>query len=65
VERGEDPLGVVRDAAVNFPMIQLPRERKAYQAFWTLDGEVHEPAAYRGPDRAEEALAAAELTGGA
>lgn len=65
VERGEDPLGVVRDPAVNFPMIQLPRERKAYQAFWTLDGELRQPAGYRGPDRADETLAAAELTGGA
>ena len=26
VERGEDPLGVVRDPAKNFPMIEIPRE---------------------------------------
>jgi len=43
-ERGEDPMAVVRDPAKNFPMIELPRERKAYQAFWTIDGVNREPA---------------------
>ena len=33
VERGEDPLGTVRDAAVNEPMIRIRRERVGYQAF--------------------------------
>jgi 5,5'-dehydrodivanillate O-demethylase oxygenase subunit len=33
VERGEDPLGTVRDRAVNEPMIRIRRERLGYQAF--------------------------------
>jgi 5,5'-dehydrodivanillate O-demethylase oxygenase subunit len=30
VERGEDPMAVVRDPAKNFPMIPIPREGKAH-----------------------------------
>jgi 5,5'-dehydrodivanillate O-demethylase len=33
VERGEDPLGVVRDPAKNEPMIVIPREKDALKAF--------------------------------
>lgn len=33
VARGEDPLGVVRDAAQNQPMIVIPRESKAHFTF--------------------------------
>jgi len=33
VERGEDPLGTIRDSAVNEPWIQIRRERIGYQAF--------------------------------
>jgi 5,5'-dehydrodivanillate O-demethylase len=31
LERGEDPLAVVRDPQKNTPMIQIPRERKTFQ----------------------------------
>jgi 5,5'-dehydrodivanillate O-demethylase len=50
VERGEDPMAVVRDPAKNEPMIELPRERRGYQAFWTIDGVYREPdrSTYRG-----------------
>ena len=30
VERGEDPMGVIRDPARNTPMISIPRERDAF-----------------------------------
>ena len=33
VAQGEDPLGVVRDPAVNEPFIRIRRERQGYQAF--------------------------------
>jgi len=33
VERGEDPMGVIRDPAKNDPMIVIPRERDALKAF--------------------------------
>lgn len=33
VARGEDPLGTIRDRAINEPMIQLRRERVGYEAF--------------------------------
>jgi 5,5'-dehydrodivanillate O-demethylase len=33
VERGEDPMGVIRDPAKNEPMIVIPRERDALKAF--------------------------------
>jgi len=33
VARGEDPLGTVRDRAVNEPMIRIRRESKGYDAF--------------------------------
>ena len=33
IERGEDPLGVVRDRAKNEPMIRIPREREALKAY--------------------------------
>jgi 5,5'-dehydrodivanillate O-demethylase len=42
IERGEDPMAVVRDPAKNFPMIELPRERRGYKQFWTIDGVFRE-----------------------
>jgi 5,5'-dehydrodivanillate O-demethylase len=33
VARGEDPLGVIRDPAINEPMIELPREGQTLKAF--------------------------------
>ncbi len=33
VERGEDPLGVIRDPAVNEPFIHIKHEDEGYQAF--------------------------------
>ena len=33
VERGEDPLGVIRDPAVNEPFIPIKHEENGYQAF--------------------------------
>ncbi|SRR5579884_371443 len=33
VARGEDPIGVIRDPAINEPMIRIRRERLGYQAF--------------------------------
>jgi 5,5'-dehydrodivanillate O-demethylase len=33
VARGEDPLGTIRDSAVNEPMIEIRRGREAYKAF--------------------------------
>jgi 5,5'-dehydrodivanillate O-demethylase oxygenase subunit len=33
IARGEDPMGVVRDAAINEPMIEIPRERRRLEAF--------------------------------
>jgi 5,5'-dehydrodivanillate O-demethylase len=42
VERGEDPMGVVRDAAQNEPMLAVPRERHAY--FTHTGGMVDAPA---------------------
>lgn len=55
VERGEDPIAVVRDPAKNFPMIQLPREKAAYRAFFTVDGKLTDPL-IRGVQRASEPL---------
>ncbi|MFI5266156.1 MAG: Rieske 2Fe-2S domain-containing protein, partial [Chloroflexota bacterium] len=48
VERGEDPMGVVRDPAQNTPMLSVPRER---QAFFThtggmVDSPEEDPLAY-------------------
>jgi 5,5'-dehydrodivanillate O-demethylase len=40
VARGEDPLGVIRDPAVNEPMIRIRRERVGYQAFRSNYGQV-------------------------
>jgi 5,5'-dehydrodivanillate O-demethylase len=33
VERGEEPLAVIRDRGENEPMINIRRERRAWQAF--------------------------------
>jgi 5,5'-dehydrodivanillate O-demethylase len=46
VERGEDPLGVVRDPEVNEPMIAIKHERVARAAFrpWLREGFVSAPA---------------------
>jgi len=38
VQRGEDPMGVIRDRAKNEPMIELRRERVGYQAFRNMEG---------------------------
>lgn len=38
VECGEDPLGVIRDPARTYPMIEIPRERKAHYAGDFLGG---------------------------
>ncbi|HZT07561.1 MAG TPA: Rieske 2Fe-2S domain-containing protein [Chloroflexota bacterium] len=43
IERGEEPMAVVRDERKNFPMIQLPRENRGYRAFFTVNGEYREP----------------------
>jgi 5,5'-dehydrodivanillate O-demethylase len=43
VERGEDPMGVIRDPEVNEPMISIRRERTGYTQFWTMDGEERRP----------------------
>ncbi len=43
VQRGDDPMAVVRDHAKNEPMIQIPRERRGYRAFFTVDGEYRDP----------------------
>jgi len=40
VERGEDPMAVVRDPAKNFPMIAVPREAKAH---YVVGGFVPDP----------------------
>lgn len=42
-ERGEDPMGVVRDRAKNEPMIQVVRPHERPKAFYTFDGEFREP----------------------
>jgi hypothetical protein len=34
----------VRDSSKNFPMIQMPREKKSHQSFFTIDGELRRPA---------------------
>jgi 5,5'-dehydrodivanillate O-demethylase len=33
IERGEDPIGVIRDRAINEPFIRIRRERVGYEAF--------------------------------
>jgi hypothetical protein len=33
VERGEEPMGIIRDPAENEPMIDIGRERTGYQNF--------------------------------
>jgi 5,5'-dehydrodivanillate O-demethylase oxygenase subunit len=50
VERGEDPMGVVRDRARNEPMIEIPRERKAFYTIGNFVGSDSGlvPAAQRG-----------------
>jgi 5,5'-dehydrodivanillate O-demethylase len=51
VERGEDPMAVVRDASRNTPMIEIPRERDAFFTignFIDSNTEAVVPAAQRG-----------------
>ena len=43
VERGEDPMGTIRDAAKNEPMIQVVRPHERPKAFYTFDGKFQEP----------------------
>ena len=50
VERGEDPLGVVRDPAKNTPWIDLPLEREVSFGFQGVQAS----AAYQFPDRQTE-----------
>ncbi len=45
--RGEDPMAVIRDPEENEPYIVIPREKKGYRAFFTIDG------VYKEPERAE------------
>ena len=33
MERGEDPMGVIRDPAKNEPFVEVKRERSGYEAF--------------------------------
>ena len=33
VERGEDPIGIIRDPAENEPFIHIAHEQQGYQAF--------------------------------
>jgi 5,5'-dehydrodivanillate O-demethylase oxygenase subunit len=44
VKHGDDPMATVRDSSKNFPMIQMPREKKSHQSFFTIDGELRRPA---------------------
>ncbi|HEY8691262.1 MAG TPA: Rieske 2Fe-2S domain-containing protein [Chloroflexota bacterium] len=48
VERGEDPMGVVRDPAKNIPMLTVPRERHAYftHTGGMVDSPEEDPLAY-------------------
>jgi 5,5'-dehydrodivanillate O-demethylase len=52
-ERGEDPMAVIRDREENEPFIALPREKRGYRAFFTIDGVYKEPERQetRGPVR--------------
>src|SRR5262249_51096891 len=50
VERGEDPIGVVRDPAKNTPWINLPLEREVSFGFQGVQAS----AAYQFPDRQTE-----------
>jgi 5,5'-dehydrodivanillate O-demethylase len=43
VDRGEDPMGVIRDSAKNEPMIQVVRPHERPKAFYTFDGTFQEP----------------------
>jgi len=43
VERGEDPMGIIRDAAKNEPMIQVVHPHERPKAFYTFDGKFQEP----------------------
>lgn len=42
VERGEDPMGTIRDQKKNEPMIVIPRERKGYDAFRNEYDDINE-----------------------
>ena len=44
VQRGDDPMATVRDVSKNEPMIDIPRERRSHQAFFTFDGVYRAPA---------------------
>jgi 5,5'-dehydrodivanillate O-demethylase len=59
IERGEDPIGVVRDPAVNEPWIQLRRERVGYQAFQSTYGDINNLAERMKKELAEKELAEA------
>jgi hypothetical protein len=39
IERGEDPVCVIRDPAKNEPMIQVVRPHERPKAFYTFDGK--------------------------
>ncbi|HEY1373578.1 MAG TPA: Rieske 2Fe-2S domain-containing protein [Candidatus Binatia bacterium] len=44
VERGEDPMGVIRDHAKNEPMIQVVRPHERPKAFYIFDGKFEQPS---------------------
>jgi 5,5'-dehydrodivanillate O-demethylase oxygenase subunit len=43
LERGEEPMGVIRDPAKNEPMIQVVRPHERPKAFYTFEGVFQEP----------------------
>ena len=43
VEHNEDPMGVIRDAAKNEPMIQVVKLHERPKSFYTFDGQFQEP----------------------
>lgn len=43
IERGADPMGVIRDPAKNEPMIQVVRPHERPKAFYIFDGTFREP----------------------
>jgi 5,5'-dehydrodivanillate O-demethylase len=44
VERGQDPMGVIRDPAKNEPMIVLIPAHEKPKTFYAFDGVFREPA---------------------
>jgi len=44
IQRGEDPMGTVRDPAKNEPMIRVVRPHERPQVFYTFDGVFEGPS---------------------